>query len=264
MPDIENGFNINTLYEKSIDLYKLININIAMEQNEHTMYELEASINDFNTFYKRAMQIMNHIDNTICDCKVKLNTYKISRTVGKADTTKAQKHKKPIHKKLISYKTVETLNDVPVSHLYYVKKNNTYAINVNNTIIYGTLPCLTHSMHNTYNAHDSNRELTVPHISSLQRKTKLCRAGILCSTLSCQYYHDPMTVPWSTDVMEFQPISWLYTDKPLNAKNKYMRHVHNNPLVECALIDKEEYCRWNGQTMHNLLITLIIKQSINK
>ncbi len=60
--------------------------------------------------------------------------------------------------------------------------------------------------------------------------------------------------------MSFKQISWIVTQDPISTKNKYMRHIKDNPIVECKLIDKDEYCRWNGQTMYNLLITLLINQ----
>jgi hypothetical protein len=60
------------------------------------------------------------------------------------------------------------------------------------------------------------------------------------------------------DIENDHPLSFYYTEDPLSYKNKHMRHIGNNPEIEKKLITSEEKHRWKQQTMHDLLITLLL------
>ena len=74
---MDNFLNIETLYNKSNDLIKLLNVlndekSDKSDKSLPTIDDISKDINNLNTLYKRAVIIMNNIENNICICKVKL------------------------------------------------------------------------------------------------------------------------------------------------------------------------------------------------
>lgn len=181
-----------------------------------------------NKLFNKAQNIINQVE-------INIYAYKIGNKKPPV------KHNKQIdRKKLILAKSVSSFNDIPSVPLYYVRNNDTYAININNCLIYGNINNL---------SNDTNHG-----------RYKPCNRGISCDLKNCTFYHDPKIIPWSKDYLSFQDITWKYTDQLTCAKNKMMRHVGSEPIAECRKVDTFEFNRWNGQTMFNLLITLLINQ----
>lgn len=164
----------------------------------------------------------------------------------------------------ISVNTVDTIRDIPVSHIYYVKDLKQYAINIDGIIIKGCLSSIT-----SYQA----------------KNTARCEYGIKCKSFikdgTCTYYHEPedylklnMLVPDEhKNTRNFTVGSWIHasnSDKSTvkNYKNSYfMRHIGNKSTLSYDLSKlkksqfREEIANREGQLIHDLLIYMVLNNN---
>ena len=165
--------------------------------------------------------------------------------------------KNPIDKKEvinsieIPVKTLEKLNEIPVSNIYYINELKQYAINIAGVNIKGNLG----------NILDYNSE-----------NTSRCDYGIKCSSftkgIKCKYYHEPEDyLKIGTDVPEtirnFTIGSWIYTNNK-KPRTYFNRHIGNKKtlLYDLKMLKsiqyKEEVAIRESQLIHDLLIYIIL------
>jgi hypothetical protein len=151
----------------------------------------------------------------------------------------------------ISVKTVELVEEIPISQIYYVKKLKQYAINLGGIIIKGNLGNIVE-----YQGENSVKCQYGPDCKSLEKNKK------------CSYYHDPEDyLKHQIEIPDypknFTAGSWIYT-KNKNIKSYYNRHIgsKDNLIYDLQTIKKSQYydeiCNRESQLMHDLLIYAII------
>ena len=137
----------------------------------------------------------------------------------------------------IPIKTVETPSKIPISHMYYIKSLNCYAININGVIIKGDLCDI------------------LPYGSS---KTAMCSYDLTCKKRStCQFYHSDEKTKRA-----FTPGSWIYNNVAARERPSkyYTRHVGDGKslLIDLKLMSKSHYnnevLTRECQVIHDLLI----------
>lgn len=179
--------------------------------------------------------------------------------------------KKCNNKKLI---TVDDIQSIPISSLYYVKNINQYAININGVVLYGNI-C------NIYNKLDIQKN---KHI-----RTDLCKYKDKCITLLsgkiCKFYHDHVDILklYKENIIDssiyniyiqldrnFINTSWLYTDSILSKKNIHMRHLKSKNSLELKHILMKfnstdilnEISTYKYQIIHDILVVLVLNDVI--
>jgi len=199
---------------------EMLDFSIALQEriNGGASNEELQVLASFEVLFDRLHKTVREIESNICKCKTHIASIK----------------QKPKNRQIIT-RTVENVRDVPNMPLYWVKSKSQYALRVNNILLYGNIGT----------------------ISKDTEKIKPCRKGIECNYPDCKFYHDPIAIPWSTDCMNFHPLSYVYCAEK-NDKNALMRHISNNVESEKEIIDDDERIRWKQQTMHDLLISLLI------
>lgn len=153
--------------------------------------------------------------------------------------------------------TIELLDDLPNTKLYWVNSVQQFAFKINGVIIRGNIGTIYQS------SHSSGRNIT---------KVNPCRYGKMCRNVStsegCNYYHDPADmrhVPLEVKAREIRNYtngSWLYTSDTYKDVNKMMRHIGSRPTLysDIANVSTLEAAGWIDQSMHCLLITLALNQ----
>lgn len=147
--------------------------------------------------------------------------------------------------------TVEKMEDIPISKIYFINELKQFAINIEGIIIRGDL-C---------------------NISDYQEnQSATCEYGIHCksfdSKTTCSYYHDPfdykhhnMEIP--SQIRSMTIGSWIYSKKK-TPKTYFTRHLGSrdrliydiNTLKKVQY--KEEISNRQGQLIHDLLIYMIL------
>lgn len=177
--------------------------------------------NDLEELYIKYNEILQIVEKNIITCKMKM---------------KIQNRTKSKNLKVTAARVIDNIDDVPNTLVYYVRSMDLYAIRINNVLMYGNIGKVGKKLPNI-----------IP-----------CRNGISCVNSNCTYYHDPLKIPWSKDVMNFHSSSWLYTEDPLSSKNQHMRHIGNDPINEKNKISPMEKQRWAHQSIHDILTTILL------
>ncbi len=146
----------------------------------------------------------------------------------------------------IPVKTVSSLKEVPMSHMYYVNELKQYVINIAGVNIKGNLADI-----KEYGAY----------------KSAACIHGYTCpNIMECKYYHEPedfirLGIPVAEQKRVFTNGSWLYAG---NKKMPYARHIGNgsNLLTDIRRLKMKQYhnevSTREGQLMHDLLIYMVL------
>lgn len=128
--------------------------------------------------------------------------------------------------------------------LYYVSSADNFAIKINGSLYYGNIGNII--------TNESN-----------PTKIKDCKFGKECSKDKCNYYHDPMLSLDGSDRRNYVASSWVYSppdDKARNKKKMRKFGSLNNLEIDMQLLKKDDINRFNSQTMHDLLCSLLIKK----
>lgn len=147
--------------------------------------------------------------------------------------------------------TVEKTQDIPVSHLYYVKETKQFALNVEGIVICGNLGNI---------------------VEYGEDNSAACEYGINCKSFvgatECSYYHNPSDylhykLPVPDQVRNFTIGSWIYSKKK-TPKTYFTRHLGSadrliydlNTLKSVQY--REEISNREGQLIHDLLIYMVL------
>jgi hypothetical protein len=237
-------------------------IALTAEQIEEKIIELQTSIKSLQTVAYQLANISNIANRvvlrkrkakkSITDKKsVYVDPYPKYTDVGTLRTLYPVENKELIKGVQIPVKIIESVKEIPVSHLYYVRNINQYALNVEGIIIRGDL-C---------NIVDYQSE-----------RSAKCEYGINCKCFTnkttCPYYHDPDDFIYHGLEVEqqsrnFTVGSWIYSKKK-TPKTYFARHLGSKDRLIYDLNTlkrvqyKEEISNREGQLIHDLLIYMIL------
>jgi hypothetical protein len=151
----------------------------------------------------------------------------------------------------IPVRIVETAQEIPVSHLYYINELKQFAINVEGITIRGNLGNL---------------------VDYQEENSAVCEYGINCNSFKsanvCKYYHDPLDykhhgLPIPEHPRNFTVGSWLYSKKK-SPRTYFTRHVGSKHRLIYDLNTlkrvqyREEIFNREGQLIHDLMIYMIL------
>jgi hypothetical protein len=234
-----------------------------IEKLEANVIQLQTNIRNIQAVAKRLADVSNVI-NRLVSCKKTMtrNIYNYKQIVDPYPTANdhamlqvmhcTSENSREIVKSIrILTKTVDLLEDIPISPLYYVKSIEQYAFNINGITISGNLANI----------------VDYPHEQSAR-----CEYGIKCKSFTkkvqCKYYHDyndwlKLKLPVPEQTRSFTRGSFLYT----NSKKPscyFTRHIGNKETIlqDLAMMKSRQYLdeinNREGQLIHDLLIYLIL------
>lgn len=237
---------------------------------EEKIHELQTGIKNIQSIAKRMADVSNivnqlllrkknaNIDRDIVDPYPTERDHAVMRV--KYPTTP----KEIIDDIALPITNVNTIAEIPVSHIYYVKDLKQYAINIEGVVVKGNLSNI---------------------VEYQTAKTARCEYGTQCKSFAkitnkvdnknnnkiheCKYYHDPedylqlgLPVP-DNNVRNFTVGSWIYA-KDKRTKTYFARHVGNRAtlLADISMLKKiqyrEEISNREGQLIHDLLIYMAL------
>ncbi len=141
----------------------------------------------------------------------------------------------------VKVKIVKSINDIPISFLYYISDENRYAINVNGMILTGNLG-----------------KLLRPDLRTFEQYTNIrsCSNGSLCTNTKCNFYHKR-----ANEVKNFTIGSWIYSNqhtkyytRKVGGSNTIVKDLSNMTHNE-LILEKESR---HDQLMHDLLIYMVL------
>lgn len=140
---------------------------------------------------------------------------------------------------------VPSFSDVQLNgELYYVENANHFAFKIANVLFHG----------NIGNIYTSERD---------PMRIKNCKFRNSCSNKECTYYHDPVNSPGSQDIRNFIASSWQYASPHCNLKMRKMGRrfgSRENVASDLPLLSDEEVVRYQDQTAHDVLCTMLINR----
>ena len=138
---------------------------------------------------------------------------------------------------------VESINDIPVSNLYYIKNLEQFAINIDGVILRGNIGNITEK--------ESNGSF-------------ICDYGKNCKNAECTFYHDPADKKVSKfQRRNFTVGSWIYSPNQ-KKKNGFCRHVGNYSSLDMDIANlkkmqyNNEIQNREHQTIHDILIYMCL------
>lgn len=245
---------LKTFLTKADDLQNYLEkygYSIKSSQIENKISEIQSDIK----LIQNIVYQMAHVSNTATKILMKKKTYKNLENIPNDPLPNendiemirylySEENKEILPKISIPIKYVNTVNDIPISHIYYINKLKQYAINIGGIVIRGSLGNI---------------------VKYKDKRTSLCAFKRKCKQINiCKYYHDPydyiennLEVPQDL-CRNFTPGSWIYT-----SKNKpFMRHIGSidNILDDLKILDmnSEEIVTREHQLVHDLLIYMIL------
>ena len=127
--------------------------------------------------------------------------------------------------------------------LYYVESSDHFAFKLCGKILHGNIGVIY--------TEEKNPE-----------KIKDCKFASSCMKLdNCDYYHDPVKFPGSKDHRNFIASSWLYAPPNSQYKNRpRSRRFGSRDHLDTDIVglQEEEISRFQDQTMHDLLCSLLL------
>jgi hypothetical protein len=127
--------------------------------------------------------------------------------------------------------------------LYYVDSSDHFAFKLCGKILHGNIGVIY--------TEEKNPE-----------KIKDCKFASSCMKLdNCDYYHDPVKFPGSKDHRNFIASSWLYAPPNSQYKNRpRSRRFGSRDHLDTDIVglQEEEISRFQDQTMHDLLCSLLL------
>jgi hypothetical protein len=159
---------------------------------------------------------------------------------------------------MVNIITINNIDELPNTHLYYISDINQYAIKINNIIYRGNIG-------NIYNKDDINNNKINSSCKSespinIEKTNQIlyCKYGNSCNNLLkkkeiCNFYHDPCDINilykkkiidlhkfnmYKTTYKNFINTNWLYVNSIKNNKNKNMRHFgsKNNLINDIRIL----------------------------
>jgi hypothetical protein len=127
--------------------------------------------------------------------------------------------------------------------LYYVESSDHFAFKLCGKILHGNIGIIY--------TEEKNPE-----------KIKDCKFANSCMKVdNCDYYHDPVKFPGSKDHRNFIASSWLYAPPNSQYKNRpRSRRFGSRDHLDTDIVglQEEEISRFQDQTMHDLLCSLLL------
>ena len=167
----------------------------------------------------------------------------------------------------IPVKIVDSVNDVPINYIYYIKNIKQFGYNINGLTITGNIG-------NIFNK-DHKNEIDKHNLT-------ICKYGIECKNINkekkCNYYHDPndiinlnnkkiinnenKDILLSNNIFNFTNGGWIYDGNILNDKTKNMRHIGGRNTIKYDLeviknnieLYQDEIEKRKAQSMHDIII----------
>ena len=204
------------------------------------MADVSNEINQIAIFKKKQLETQN----TNRQSAVKyINPYPQSRDHAVVRVKYADQEREIAPNISIPIRIVDTEASIPVTHVYYVKELETYAINIDGVLIKGEVCDI------------------LPYGSA---RTAMCSYGSACKKkLVCQYYHENDGLRRA-----FTPGSWIYN--PVALRNRpakyYTRHIGNSASlsVDMKLMSKSHYAEEVKTRECQLIHDLLIYMALNK
>ncbi len=258
----------NTLYEPSSDtIFNIVKYNDRGEQLEYLkrMSAVLMKAYDHMQASIDALAVRHMLDQTCLHTLLKMtpvataatsSTPTSAQVVSGAASTSSQwtvvtKKIKPVDFERIHLtsehslmaKRVNNFNQVITNgELYYIDNADHFAIRICGHLLHGNIGRIY--------VDGTNPE-----------KIRDCKFAASCTKLTnCDYYHDPMKHPGSKDHRNFIASSFMYTNA--NYQNRLRsRKIGSIENLDSDIVQlgDEEVLRFYDQTMHDLLITLILK-----
>lgn len=129
--------------------------------------------------------------------------------------------------------------------LYYIPRIRRFAIRICGFILQGNIG-------------------TVYISETMPQKIHDCDAQANCRQPSCNYYHNPLTCPGSSDIRNFAASSWIYrphsAPAPFEKSPKKSRKLASRPSLDddIKFISSSDLMYYNEQLMHDLLCGIIM------
>jgi len=230
---------------------------MSKDQLEEKIHTLQSTIKNIQAVAKRMADVSNIINRillsrkpaTITETIDPYPTHRDHAVLRSLYPTESRELVKGIK---IPVKIVDSEKEIPLSHIYYVKDIDQYAINIEGLIIKGNLSNIVE-----YKAPLSSR----------------CEYGTSCNSFRknkpCSYYHDPedyiklnLPVP-ANNIRNFTVGSWLYS-RNKKPRTYFTRHVGSrdtlvNDIESLRKIQyREEISNREGQLVHDLLVYMVL------
>lgn len=223
-------------------------------QIEEKIVELQSSIKTIQTVAYQLANISNIATRVLHrrqKTAVVVDPYPDARNVGTLRTLNPVETIQVCKEISIPTKLVNSIEEIPVSHMYFVKNLGQFAINIEGIVIRGNLGNIV-----DYQCSNSVK----------------CEYGIECKSFAkkkpCGYYHDPEDfihhkLPLPNTLRNFTVGSWIYS-KTKSPKTYFTRHMGSADRIIYDLNTlkrvqyREEISNREGQLVHDLLIYLIL------
>lgn len=97
-------------------------------------------------------------------------------------------------------------------------------------------------------------------------KIKNCKFAAKCTKQDkCDYYHNPIDYPGSKDYRNFIASSWMYTPQGYGRFHRGRKFGSRNSLdVDIVELNGEDISRFQDQTMHDILCSLLLIDSYRR
>ncbi len=180
-----------------------------------------------------------------------IDPYPLDTDVGTLRSLNPVESKEIIKGVNLPVHVVETLKDIPASHMYYVKELKQFAVNVEGIVIRGNLGNI---------------------VEYQTEQSAECEYGVNCKCFTgstqCPYYHDPTDylhhkLPVPDHTRNFTIGSWIYSKKK-TPKTYFTRHLGSKDRMIYDLNTlksvqyREEISNREGQLVHDLLVYMIL------
>ena len=268
-----------------LDRVDAIHGKINRKYEDSNYLNIRNDINEISNIAQCLRSILLKVDNIyhICDntYNSKLNIYKKNTNghrIKKNDWVYLNKSATPNTRLTndipIRVKTVNKLDEVPNTPMYWVKDINQFAISINGVMMRG----------NIGNIYDKT------HIQKNKKthQVVICTHGNKCRALLhgqiCKFYHDPVDVSellqageitaatfaqYKNITRNYINTSWIHTDMPSNKNNNNMRHFgsrntlkYNFDLMKInnSKTRDIQIQNYKHQCMHDILVIMGLNQ----
>lgn len=242
--------------DESLEYLEKYYIGLTASNIEEKIIELQSSIKTLQAISYRLADVSNIATRALHRKKKNVETkhidpYPSSYDFGTLSSLNPVESKELVKGISIPVTTVETLADIPKSHLYYVKSIDQYAVNIDGIYIRGGLGNIVE-----YQTKNSTK----------------CEYGKDCKSFksgaTCGYFHDPEDYifhgkPVPAIERNYTVGSWIYS-RTKTPKTYFTRHIGSKDRILYDLSTlrrvqyREEISNREGQLIHDLLIYMIL------
>jgi hypothetical protein len=253
-------FNI---IQQSIDNSNTLTYN----KNKKNLNELDQMLSNLKT-------VLCKVDNIYHICENKCNiTYNLRPSIK----LYSQNYKNSLINKKVSPKisvktiSVNSIDDIPDTPLYWINNINQFGININGVLFRGNIGNVFNKSHIQFGDKIS--------------QTIICKYGNMCKTLLygklCKFYHDPYDLlkMYKSNIISektynlykslcrnFTNTSWIYTTRNNNKKNINMRHFGSRntlkydfdsmSIEQSSSVKNSHIQNYKHQCIHDILVIL--------